>query len=383
MKKEKDTYKYYVFISYRHTDIKTARLLQFMLETYNFPVAIQKDNPELPKRMKVFRDKDELTSGDLNEEIEKKLDNSRYLVVICSPQSAASEYVGREIAYFRSTGKGKQIIPFIIKGTPHSDDECFHPELLKEGELLGIDVQKEEAAFRAIRFQKAFVRLVCKLMDLDFGVLWNRRKRFFAKLFSLAAAIMALIVALAFKLAAAQPFDATIRLEDKFARLPLASTHTDSIYLYLDNTDMRAEAVLKSDTDIVFRNIPGRFKDKEVRVGFRAYGFNTIDTCIRLGDCTTLPLSRNAATYGHIRYEIRDNLTDTAAKGITFDFGFMKADTDENGILDVTIPLVHQQVYYPVKIYAGSRQAGLTYPCNGGDYLTATDADELQVIYID
>lgn len=383
MKAENETYKYYVFISYRHTDIRTAKVLKLLLETYLFPVAIRKVNPELPKRIRVFRDRDELTSGELNEEIRKKLDESKYLVVVCSPQSAVSKYVGQEIEYFRSTGREKQIIPFIIKGTPHSEKECFHPELLKVGELLGIDVQKEESSFRIIRFQKAFIRLVCKLMNLEFSVLWNRRKHFLIKLGVLAIAIFSLLAILGFQLFKAQPFDAKMKLEDQYASLPLSTTRTDSVYLYLDETDVRAEAVLRTDTNIVFRNIPGKFKGKQTKIKFSAYGFKATDTILFLNKENVLRLSRDESTYGYIRYQVRFSDTDSPAIGIQFDFGFLKTETDENGVLDVMIPLENQQVYYHVTISDNINQYALTYPCNGGDFLTAIDSEDLQVIYIE
>ena len=33
---------FFAFISYRHTDIKAAKRLQFLLESYNLPTMIQK-----------------------------------------------------------------------------------------------------------------------------------------------------------------------------------------------------------------------------------------------------------------------------------------------------------------------------------------------------
>lgn len=116
------THNFFAFISYRHTDVKIAKRLQFLLESYNLPTMIQKMKPGIPKRFKVFRDNDELTSGVLSDELHHKLDESKYLIVICSPNSAQSKYVGEEIAYFRSKGRESEIIPFIIDGTPHSKD---------------------------------------------------------------------------------------------------------------------------------------------------------------------------------------------------------------------------------------------------------------------
>ena len=377
-----EPYKFFVFISYRHTDIKAARWLQLLLETYSFPVAIRQRKPDLPKRIKVFRDKDELTSGILDEEIQKKLDESKYLVVICSPEAVKSKYVGDEIAYFRSKGRERQIIPFIIKGKPNSAEECYHPELKKCGELLGIEVREEESAFHAIRFHKAFIRLVGRLLDLDFGELWNRRRHLLIKLSSAAVLVLAAIGVLLFKTVRARPFDVSVQLQDAYSHLPLSQTHTDSLYLYLGDEDVRSTVVLDTDSAVDFRNIPGKFKDEPVKMSFRAYGFEPLDTVIRLGQSVDLPLVRDSSTYGHIRYQIRSNATDSPLSGVTIDFGFAQVTTDEQGVLDVQIPLEHQQAYYPVVISQGGEEYHLTYPYRGGDCLAVIESESLQIIYI-
>ncbi|MDM8269825.1 toll/interleukin-1 receptor domain-containing protein [Barnesiella viscericola] len=382
MRNKMEPYKFFVFISYRHTDIKAARWLQLLLETYSFPVAIRQRKPDLPKRIKVFRDKDELTSGILDEEIQKKLDESKYLVVICSPEAVKSKYVGDEIAYFRSKGRERQIIPFIIKGKPNSAEVCYHPELKKCGELLGIEVREEESAFHAIRFHKAFIRLVGRLLDLDFGELWNRRRHLLIKLSSAAVLVLAAIGVLLFKTVRARPFDVSVQLQDAYSHLSLSQTHTDSLYLYLGDEDVRSTVVLDTDSAVDFRNIPGKFKDEPVKMSFRAYGFEPLDTVIRLGQSVDLPLVRDSSTYGHIRYQIRSNATDTPLSGVTIDFGFAQVTTDEQGVLDVQIPLEHQQAYYPVVISRGGEEYHLTYPYRGGDCLAAIESESLQIIYI-
>ena len=377
-----EPYKFFVFISYRHTDIKAARWLQLLLETYSFPVAIRQRKPDLPKRIKVFRDKDELTSGILDEEIQKKLDESKYLVVICSPEAVKSKYVGDEIAYFRSKGRERQIIPFIIKGKPNSAEECYHPELKKCGELLGIEVREEESAFHAIRFHKAFIRLVGRLLDLDFGELWNRRRHLLIKLSSAAVLVLAAIGVLLFKTVRARPFDVSVQLQDAYSHLPLSQTHTDSLYLYLGDEDVRSAVVLDTDSAIAFYNIPGKFKSEPVKMSFRAYGFEPLDTVMPLGQSVDLPVARDGSTYGHIRYQIRSNATDTPLSGVTIDFGFAQVTTDEQGVLDVQIPLEHQQAYYPVVISRGGEEYHLTYPYRGGDCLAVIESESLQIIYI-
>lgn len=82
---------YYAFISYNHKDAKWARQLQQQLEHYRLPSALYKEQPELPKRITpVFLDSSDLVArSSLLESLRAKLDASNYLIVLCSPNSAA------------------------------------------------------------------------------------------------------------------------------------------------------------------------------------------------------------------------------------------------------------------------------------------------------
>ena len=377
------THKFFAFISYRHTDIKAAKRLQFLLESYNLPTMIQKMKPGVPKRFKVFRDTDELTSGVLSEELYNKLDESKFLIVICSPNSAQSKYVGEEIAYFRSKGRESEIIPFIIDGTPHSKDrECFHPQLTLGGlELLGIDVQAEDSRFHAIRFHKAFIRLVAKMLDVDFGVLWNRRKHLFAKLIAMITVILLIIIGLAVMAVKAGPFDLKVQLETPYKSLPLSADEADSLYLYLNERDVRAMVIKDLNTAIAFPNIPGKYERQDIRLVVKAYGFHALDTTIFLRKTMELPIRRNPETFGRIRYHIADNETERPIIGAIFDFGFLKAKTDDKGILDVLIPTEQQRESYPVDILYNGTSMHLTYS-DKGDCLQASDNTQLNTIYL-
>ena len=67
------------------------------------------------------------------DELEKQLQNSEFLIVICSPHASRSEWVNKEIQVFIDEGRLGNIIPFIVEGLPHAGsavEECF-PQALK------------------------------------------------------------------------------------------------------------------------------------------------------------------------------------------------------------------------------------------------------------
>ena len=94
--------KYCAFISYRHLspDQEIAKALHTAIETYHIPANIQKKTGK--KRMgRVFRDQEELPlSADLGADIETALDNSDWLIVVCSPRYLESKWCLRELEYF-------------------------------------------------------------------------------------------------------------------------------------------------------------------------------------------------------------------------------------------------------------------------------------------
>lgn len=174
MKKE---YTYYAFISYKREDEKWAKWLHKKLESYGFPAKLRKSNPSLPSKIEpVFRDKPELSGGNLKEEIENALSESKYLIVICSPRAAQSQWVSKEVQYFIDNGRSNSIIPFIIGGQPNAnnpEEECF-PEGLRqlsgEKEILGININE-------MGRDAAAVKVVARMFSIRFDTLWQRHER--------------------------------------------------------------------------------------------------------------------------------------------------------------------------------------------------------------
>ena len=130
--------RYRAFISYSHRDAKWAEWLHRRLETYRLPPAIVgRDTPfgPVPERLQpIFRDRDELgTAMDLTTEITAALQESMFLIVLCSPAAAASRWVNEEVRSFkRMHGEGR-VRAIILDGEPFSGDpatECF-PEALR------------------------------------------------------------------------------------------------------------------------------------------------------------------------------------------------------------------------------------------------------------
>lgn len=169
--------RYFAFISYKREDLKDAEWLRKKLSHYHFPTKLRKENEELPKSIRpVFRDSLELTGGFLAKEIKTALSESKYLIVICSPRSAKSPWVNKEVQYFIDNGHEKYIIPFVVEGEPFSEDlekECFPPALKSlqgEKEILAININE-------LGKNAAAIKVVARMFSLRFDTLWQGYNR--------------------------------------------------------------------------------------------------------------------------------------------------------------------------------------------------------------
>lgn len=173
-------FRYAAFISYSRRDEKFAKWLHRKLESLRFPAI----RPNLINSSKwplrpVFRDVEELSaSSDLTRSICSALENSRALIVICSPHAAASHWVNQEIEQFSKLGRSDQIFLVLVDGDPAFHREgnsiaAFPPAI--EGllnEPLWIDARRGGESRERI-----FARIAAGLIGVSFDAIWQRSRR--------------------------------------------------------------------------------------------------------------------------------------------------------------------------------------------------------------
>ena len=167
-----------------------ARWLQHEFEYYELPAKLFEERKDLRKEdlpesfRPVFRDEDELSGGELRPQISEALEDSEYLIVVCSPNSAQSVYVDSEIKEFISLSQKnrRRIFPFIVDGKPHQDDdnkekECFPKSLLELSEDNTDPIELIAGDIHATGRDHAFVKILSGTLnekDIRFADLWNR-----------------------------------------------------------------------------------------------------------------------------------------------------------------------------------------------------------------
>lgn len=128
-------FKYDAFISYRHTELDkfVAEKLHRQLEAFNLPKSVAKKRPgEKQKIERVFRDKEELPlTSNLEDPILQALNDSEWLIVICSPRLRESLWCKKEIENFIALRGREHVLAVLVEGEPA---EAFPDELLYECE---------------------------------------------------------------------------------------------------------------------------------------------------------------------------------------------------------------------------------------------------------
>ena len=181
---------YNAFISYKHAplDTKIAERVQSKLEHFHIPRKIRKKTG-MKRIQRIFRDKDELPiTSNLTETIEHALENSDFLIVICTHNTKESVWVKREIQFFLKTHSRNKILAVLGEGEP---SEVLPVELLQEEVQMVNPDGSTYVSFRdkeplccdyRMPFRKAdkleLPRLASPIIGCSYDELMNRRRTY-------------------------------------------------------------------------------------------------------------------------------------------------------------------------------------------------------------
>ena len=177
-------YHYKAFISYRHftPDQEIAKKLHTYIENYAVP-------PKLKKKLgirrmgRVFRDQEELPlSSNLGDDIHAALEQSEWLICICSPRYLESRWCMEELRYFLSMGRRDHVLTLLADGEP---DTAF-PEALRfietDGkteavEPLAADVRADSLPEMLKKLKGEKLRILAPMLEVAYDDLRQRARQ--------------------------------------------------------------------------------------------------------------------------------------------------------------------------------------------------------------
>ena len=370
--------KYKAFISYNSKDNCTARWLQSKLENYSLPSLIVNEKGDVlrsydrkPKKFRIFRYVTDLVAQNLDDGLRQELDQSEYLVVICSPNSANAPWVKEEVKYFIETGRKKKIIPFVIEGKPYSGDEeeCFTQELkdaFPNGSALGVSLKDHGDDLWIFRHRKAVAKIVSLLIGLPnaFDFIWNRYRLNYIKTIILRIIIvlfagLLLCSSVLYVQHQAKEFDMSVELIESNNIPQLPPIKDIEVTIVIDQKVQKD--TLDSLTDkALFTKLHGGNKGKYMNLCVRNAACVSIDTTIMIQQNIIVSIRRNQERYGHIdAIVLKDGMRLRNKKVMV---NGIESMTDDSGRLRLDIPLISQAGSYVVTYMSHSDI--LYMPCN-------------------
>lgn len=353
---EKEQYKYFAFISYNNHDTSWGKRLQRKLEGYRMPATLCSEHGWERKPINpVFFAPTDIQPGGLTAELQERLKASRNLVVICSPHSAKSEWVGKEIEFFHSLGRTKDIHFFIVDGIPHSgnpDTECFNPfiDTLGLPEILGANIHEKIYRWPWLNCERAYVQLITKLLGVEFDSIWQRHRRMLRqKITSSIIGIILVFAALLGAWFANQPVDVLVSLNE-------TSVHNDNlpplkdavVTMELEN-ETKTDTIQSLDTIAIFANIPHKVIGGSVHLIVECRDWLTVDTSFILTKDVVINIARNPHSYGDVIFRLWSIDKEQSVANAKVSLAGLATTSDAEGYVRMFIPLERQKDRYKVK----------------------------------
>lgn len=303
----------------------------------------------------VFFAPTDIQPGGLTAELQERLKASKNLVVICSPNSAKSEWVGKEIEFFHSLGRTKDIHFFVVDGIPHSgnpDTECFNPivDTLGLPEILGANIH--EKVFRSpwLNRERAYVQLITKLLDVEFDSIWQRHRRMLRqKIVAWIVGIVVVLAALVSIRLSNQPFDVSVSLNEITVHNDNLPPLKDAVVTMELENETKTDTMQSLDAKAIFANIPHKALGKNIHLTVECHNWLSVDTSFILTKEVVVNMSRNPHPYGDVGFRLWSIDKEQGVANIQVSLAGQSATSDAEGYVRLFIPLNKQSERYKVE----------------------------------
>lgn len=379
---ETKQYTYYAFISYRGADVKWAKWFVKKADNYLLPTVTPDDvkaGYRAPSRLKdddkylypVFRDRDNLKSGKLLDQILASIDVSRKIVVLCTPTAALrGSWMDDELRHIIDEKRIGDIIPLVVEGRIYSfeeyeaagrsidnpfTDDC-NPYVLRQ---YMKEHREHAAAINYIEFveqgirntDRAFIKCVASIIDMPFEGLWDRfgreqKRKKLVRRISVAAAVFATAIMGFGTWWYNQPVDVQTHLnETSVHNAHLPALKNAIVTLTIDNETKR-DTLASFDDVALFANIPHDALGREAHITVECKDWLTADTTIVLSKDMTLNIARDPHVYGDIQFMLWNPGLERTYPGLKVSINGYEVTADTEGRIRYTMPLAEQDTIY-------------------------------------
>lgn len=387
------TYRYFAFISYKSDDLKEAWALKKKLDGYKLPTVLCKQyEKERKPTHEAFLDKTNIQPGDLTQELKDNLDNSHYLIVVCSPRSAKSEYVTAEIEHFTRNGRENEMFLFIIESDPANIEASFNPAIKEaekrwserdgeKREILGVNIKEKDVdkMFFIYRWpvvgawlqrERAYMQLISRLLNLEFEQLWSyQRIRLVERIIAWLVGLIIVFGAISYTAYINKDVDITTRLKETSFHNEQLPPLKDAVVTILFDNKTEVDTIHSLETGCVFTNVPHRYLNNEVRVKIFCQDFMDVDTVVVLTKDMVLNIQRNPSTYGDVHFRLWDPDREEAVTNAEMEIAAQKVRPDNNGHVSLFIPLEKQRTKYLIKSSMTLEKDTIYLPCGPDDVI--------------
>lgn len=336
-------YNNFAFISYSHRDMAVAKWLQKNLESFKLPTEIHNDIEANSRYLRpIFRDQSDLNTGILGDELRKHLEESKFLILICSKNSAQSSWVSDEAKAFVEMGRLNQIIPVIIPDGSTNERELF-PEFLRDyfaknpdKELLGVNIGE-------VGKEKALMRVVSKMLNVSFDSLWKRHQR--QKRIRIASLTCGAVVLAVLTYIFAIPVNFNVSIAPQQAELPVG----DDVTLMINGAEYTAPISNPCFSGI---RLPGYRRFLKNNLVVTSKFFNPIDTLVPtgfgIGRSIKLDMMRDDSFSNYDGYVFDEDMNPIA--DVEVEVAGIKTVTNEGGEFHIAVPLSLQRSELPIRL---------------------------------
>jgi hypothetical protein len=390
---EPKTYRYFAFISYKSDDLKEAWALKKKLDGYKLPTVLCKQyEKERKPTHEAFLDKTNIQPGDLTQELKDNLDNSHYLIVVCSPRSAKSEYVTAEIEHFTRNGREDEMFLFIIESDPANIEASFNPAIKEaekrwserdgeKREILGVNIKEKDVdkMFFIYRWpvvgawlqrERAYMQLISRLLNLEFEQLWSyQRIRLAERVIAWIVGLIIVFGAISYTAYINKDVDITTRLKETSIHNEQLPPLKDAIVTILFDNKTEVDTIHSLEAGCAFTNVPHRYLNKEIRMKFSCQDFMDVDTIVVLTKDVVLNIQRNPSPYGDVHFRLWNPNKEEAVANAELEIAGQMVVSSSDGHVSLLIPLEEQQTKYNIKSSVPLGNDTIYLPCGPDDVI--------------